>query len=258
MTDIHINVAYPNFTPDSYEFLKDNNFNVEFYFSSKDLDELNEEQITNLTTNIQKHGLNSTVHAPFYDLNMGAVDDDVRKITINRLKQTIDISSRFGAKIMVVHPGYWPFKTPALREEWMQRAKPELVELAQFAQEKGMKVALENVFDRTPEDLKALVDMVNLPNVGICFDTGHYNMFSTLPMREWFELLGEHIFECHIHDNDASADQHKPLGTGTLDFVPFADWYKTLPEAQKPVLTIEHQVKSYIPITTAYLKDMGL
>lgn len=258
MADIHINVAYPNFTPDSYDFLKDNNYSVEFYFSSKDLDEIKPEELANIKENIDRTGLNVTIHAPFYDLNIGAIDDKIRDITITRLKEAIEFSSKLDAKIIVIHPGYWPFKTPALREEWMQRAVPEIIKLAKIAQERNIKLAFENVFDRTPEDLKALMNAVKEPNVGVCFDTGHYNLFSSLPMREWFEEIGEHILECHIHDNDATADQHKPLGTGTLDFVPFVDWYKSLEEADRPILTIEHQVKSYIPITSAYLRDMGI
>jgi sugar phosphate isomerase/epimerase len=53
---------------------------------------------------------------------------------------------------------------------------------------------------------------------GLCFDTGHFNLFTRLPLEEWLKTLKPYIFELHLHDNDRSLDQHLPIGEGTFNF----------------------------------------
>jgi sugar phosphate isomerase/epimerase len=258
MTKIHVNVAYPRVDSESLKYISESDLHLEFYFCAKDLDELVPGNIAKLKKEIEEYNFSVTVHAPFYDLNLGAFDAGIRNVTVDRLMNTLDVASELGAKIVVVHPGYWPFKSASDRNDWLNNAREGVAAIVKKAEKLNIKIAFENIFDRMPDDLKELVLMASSKNVGVCFDIGHYNMFSALPMREWFEKLGEYIIECHIHDNDETADQHKPLGTGTLDFVPFVDWYKALPAASKPLITIEHQTRNYIPITLAYLKGVGI
>jgi sugar phosphate isomerase/epimerase len=62
------------------------------------------------------------------------------------------------------------------------------------------------------------MEMMDSGNFGICFDTGHCNLFTTVPLSRWLDELGEHIIELHLHDNDTTADQHLPPGEGSFDF----------------------------------------
>jgi len=42
----------------------------------------------------------------------------------------------------------------------------------------GVKIAIENIFEDEPQNLKMLMENMNSENSGICFDTGHFNLFS--------------------------------------------------------------------------------
>lgn len=62
------------------------------------------------------------------------------------------------------------------------------------------------------------MEEMNSGNFGICFDTGHFNIFSTSPLPEWISALKPYIIELHLHDNDRTADLHRAIGDGTFDF----------------------------------------
>jgi sugar phosphate isomerase/epimerase len=86
------------------------------------------------------------------------------------------------------------------------------------ASKTGLRIAVENVFDEDPEALQMLIEKIDSPDFGFCFDTGHFNLFSKVTMEQWFESLGRHLVEVHLHDNDGKADSHWALGRGTIDF----------------------------------------
>ena len=77
---------------------------------------------------------------------------------------------------------------------------------------------MENIFEREPSTLRGLLEAMDDPCFRHCFDVGHWNMFTTVTLEEWFEALGPFIAESHIHDNHGSADEHLPLGEGVIDF----------------------------------------
>jgi len=63
-----------------------------------------------------------------------------------------------------------------------------------------------------------LMEELHSEHFGLCFDTGHFNLFTRLPLEEWLKSLKPYIFELHLHDNDKSRDQHLPIGEGTFNF----------------------------------------
>jgi sugar phosphate isomerase/epimerase len=82
-----------------------------------------------------------------------------------------------------------------------------------------------------------LIEKIDSPDFGFCFDTGHFNIFSTVTMEQWFESLGRRLVEVHLHDNDGKADSHWALGRGNIDFEKFFGLLNA--QASKPVLTLE-------------------
>ena len=69
----------------------------------------------------------------------------------------------------------------------------------------------------SPEEIRNIIDTVNLPNVKFILDFGHANV-SEFPIESYIDLLKDKLFHLHIHDNDGTRDQHKPLGTGNIPF----------------------------------------
>jgi len=158
-----------------------------------------------------------TVHAPFMELNPGALEPKALELTRERFEETLSAAKVLNAQVVVFHTGYHPRKVEPVYEVWLSRAIETFKGLASSY---GGRLALENVFDSTPKNLKALIS--NLPeNVGVCIDVGHLNLFSSLPLREWIEPFKGRIYEFHVHDNSGLEDEHAPIGRGSFDFNSF-------------------------------------
>ena len=81
-----------------------------------------------------------------------------------------------------------------------------------------MPVMIENIFEETPETILALLERFKEKNLMVCFDTGHFNLFTTLSLDEWLVPLKDRIKEFHIHDNHGKSDEHLPVGQGLFPF----------------------------------------
>ncbi len=102
----------------------------------------------------------------------------------------------------------------------------------------GTKIALENVYEGSPKFLGLLLDAFQgSQNIGLCFDTGHFNAFSRSTLEEWLDALGSRIVQIHLHDNDGSADEHKPVGEGTFPFYRFFELLGK--KGVRPIVTLE-------------------
>lgn len=258
MLPLHLNIAYQNMTQDAFDFIAGLNLQLEFYFSGDSVDVIELVDIQRLKKIVTANNFSSTLHAPFFDLNIGARDSGIRQVSFERLIWALETAARLGSDLVVIHPGYGPWVLQHNFLPWLKRAEKLLQKLATHAASLNLKIAFENIHDSTPDDLLSLLKAVDFPHVGICFDVGHYNVFSRLPMKLWFEALGEHIFECHLHDNDGSADQHLAIGDGKIDYLPLQDWLKSLPDHKKPVLTLELANKAQVIKSVNNLKSWQL
>jgi sugar phosphate isomerase/epimerase len=167
-----------------------------------------------------------TIHAPFMDLSPGAVDEKVRAITIQRFSQILDIAEIIKPKAVVFHSGYEKWKYALKVDTWLKPSLHTWKILNKRALDLGIKIAIENVFEDEPGSLKLLIEEIGSENFGICFDTGHFNLFSKMPLECWMEHLMPYILELHLHDNNKEADDHDAIGEGTFEFNALFDLLK--------------------------------
>jgi sugar phosphate isomerase/epimerase len=116
----------------------------------------------------------------------------------------------------------------------------------------GTKIAIENIFEDEPTNLRRLMEEINSDNFGICFDTGHCNLFTNVPIERWIEELGRYIIEMHLHDNDSTADQHLPPGDGTFNFGKLS----TLLGRSNIIHTLEAHTTEHVTISIERLKKL--
>ncbi len=155
-----------------------------------------------------------TVHAPFLDLNPGALEPYVLEATRNRFFETVVASKVLEAELIVFHTGYHPQKVDPFYDRWFSTA---LNTFREVVKEWSGRIALENVFDRTPRNLKKFME--HLPQcVGVCLDVGHMHLFSDVLVDKWFRELGSRVYEFHLHDNCGRKDSHLPMGEGSINF----------------------------------------
>jgi sugar phosphate isomerase/epimerase len=216
--NIHAHVPYSRLS-EQLEYVVANRINPEVFFSADTLDHLVWEELSAQAQVLQSAGLSTTIHAPFMDLNPGALDPFIREVTKRRFQQVFRAAEQLKPKVIVFHPGYDDLRYGGNRMDWLKNSIGFWSKFVPRAKEVGSIIAIENIFEKEPSTLRGLLEAIDDPCFRHCFDVGHWNMFSTGTLEEWFGELGAFIAESHIHDNNGQADEHLPPGEGNIDFV---------------------------------------
>ena len=199
--------------------------NPEVYFSSEVLTGVSTTELKRIGGSLSANGRTVTVHGPFMDLSPGAADEGVRELSVSRYEETIAAASALGAKCVVFHAEYDARRFDEDVELWLGQSLKTWPALASRAEDSGLVIALENIFEEEPSSLKRIVEgvgeAVGSDSLGVCIDAGHMNIFSKAPMEEWFRVLGPYVREVHLHDNHGEFDEHLAVGEGVIDFERF-------------------------------------
>lgn len=216
-TNVHAHVPYSRMS-EHLEYLLAQRINPEVYFTADALDHVIWEELSAQAQALHGAGLASTIHAPFLDLNPGALDPSIREATRRRFDQVFKAAEQLRPRVIVFHPGYDDLRYGENRLAWLNNSIGFWREFVTRARELGCTIAMENIFEKEPSTLRALLEAIDDPCFRHCFDVGHWNMFTTVRLEEWFAELGPFIAESHIHDNHGQTDEHLPLGEGEIDF----------------------------------------
>ena len=200
--------------------IRKNRYNIEIFFGTKIFDSVTDSGIIDLKNKLD-HGPRLSFHAPFMDLCPGAVDPEVRKVTMKRFSRTLDIAGILKPAVIVFHSGYEKWKYAHSTDVWLEQSLKTWRPINERAADIGVKVAIENVFEDTPDNLALLAGEMGSPNFGLCFDTGHFNLFAKPSLSDWLGAVKPYILEAHVHDNNRQSDEHIVPGDGTFDFRAF-------------------------------------
>lgn len=125
-----------------------------------------------------------------------------------------------GSSYLVVHP-QMPFGWggPEDPDEAERLTVALLEDLAPDAEKYGVTVCLENMpFKKqrisTMPYIRRAVEAVKSERIGICYDTGHSNLYALDP-REEIRTAGKYLRTLHVHDNDGERDLHLMPYLGT-------------------------------------------
>jgi sugar phosphate isomerase/epimerase len=179
-------------------------------------------------------GTEFTIHAPHIDSRIEGIKID---FSTNNEKnfivmgKVIEIAAKIGAEYIVVHPG-----SQSGSKKCLNLNLRNLIHLCTRAEEYGVTLLLENLFDRDggnkigvfPGEIYHIIEMVDSENLKINLDIGHAFIASNaygLSMEDYFEL-GSYIHQMHLHDNFGIleseealfGDRHLPLGLGKINF----------------------------------------
>ena len=155
-------------------------------------------------------------HAPF---PCSKPDDAYNTMIFDRIVKSIEIAGIVGAKCIVVHPmHHLPYIENAdlLKQMNMDFYRS----LAPYAKNAGVKVALENMWQRNPETKEIIVsacsrtkefvdwiDTLNDDCFTACLDLGHCGLYG-FDAAEMIKGLGDRLGALHVHDNDYQSDAH--------------------------------------------------
>lgn len=155
-------------------------------------------------------------HAPFPS---SKIDEAYTAMMFDRLVRSIEIAGIVGAKCIVVHPQHHlPYleNTEKLKAMNMDFYRS----LAPYAKAAGVKIALENMWQRNQETKQIVVsacsrtkefvdwlDSLNDDCFTACLDLGHAGLYG-FDAAEMIKGLGSRLGALHVHDNDYQSDLH--------------------------------------------------
>lgn len=215
----HVHIPFSKLS-EHLDLIREKTLSLELYFPGDVLDSMTLDDVRRVKA-LLDHNPSLSFHAPFMDLSPGAVDSLVREATMKRFNHILDVAEVLQPKAIVCHSGYEKWRYALKPDWWLEMSLLTWQPINKRASDMGIKLAIENIFEEEPSNLKMLIEHMNSENFGICFDTGHCNLFSKVRLEDWMKALNPHIIELHLHDNDKSSDQHLPVGDGTFEFGKF-------------------------------------
>jgi len=231
--------------------------NPEIGFDCFTLDRFGKKDFLEVADTLRDRGLTITFHAPFFDLRPGAIDRKIRNVTIERLKQVFDLVPYFEPRTVVCHASFDSRYYVSNEDLWLENSRETWKQFISIVAGTNTTIVLENVYESNPLMLRRLLESFDRSDhIGICFDTGHFNAFSTTRLDIWMDALGSYIGELHLHDNKGILDEHSPVGDGTF---PFYELFESLHEKKiHPVITFEPHTEENLWRTLQNIKKMNL
>lgn len=161
-------------------------------------------------------------HAPFPSIRVG--DEAYNEKITPLIHRAIAVTSILGAKIVVVHPFALAKNQKEANIEFYNTLIP-------LCKEYNVKVALENMFARNPnnghiipnvcstgEEFSDFIDALDPQYFTACLDVGHAGLVGETAENMIRTLGHDRLKALHIHDNNHLNDQH------TLPFTQSLDW----------------------------------
>ena len=154
----------------------------------------------------------SILHAPTNELFPCAVDEKARELAAYRYRQAMELAKQYGAEKIVIHGGYTPwFYYPV----WY--VSQSIAFWKEFLKENpDVNIVLENVLETQPDMIVDILEGVNDLRLRMCFDVGHINAYSYVPIMDWLEVCVPWIGHVHINNNDGKEDGHRGLQDGNI------------------------------------------
>lgn len=138
-------------------------------------------------------------------------DETIQQNGVAYLKHCIDATAAFGGKVLA-GPLYsavgrqWQ-QTPEMRREDLARTARNLRIAADYAEQKGVRLALEPLnrfetsFINLTEQALELVELIGSPAVGLMIDTFHANI-EEKHLGKAIEMAGDRLWHVHANEND--------------------------------------------------------
>ncbi len=190
--------------------------------------------------NLKRDRSMDTLHGTFLDITVHSDDSLIREASRKRVRQSMQVAEELGIRGVIFHAGLLPdFRVQAYLDSWLARNVEFWSEvLREFP---GLCVYMENMFERDSGELARIGRaMEGEPRFDICLDYAHAAVFGKdEPPQNWFRNLKPWIRHFHINDNDLKDDLHLPLGSGRIDWKPFAELMKDCDEEVSVLLEMD-------------------
>lgn len=168
-----------------------------------------------------------TMHGAFLDVLPFSREEVIRRHSLYRMEQSIEIAQQLGVRGVVFHTNLSSefMFAKHYREDWLEYTSAAMEKLLRVSEH--VEIYVENMLDNSPEYLASLASrLAGEKRFGICLDIAHLILKGGRP-DEWLTQLAPYIRHVHLNDNNLQADEHLALGQGKIR------WDEILPQIHK-------------------------
>ncbi|KJS81166.1 MAG: hypothetical protein JM58_17610 [Peptococcaceae bacterium BICA1-8] len=170
-----------------------------------------------------------TMNIPGLDINMASPYPEMRKMTVDLYKKTIDIGLELNCKMLLVAPGKRHPLLPPDFDYVYQLARDSVLRVLDYASKTNIILGIEtlpSLFLEKTSDLKKFVDDIGSDQVKICFDAANVFMQED-PAQAIYEVKDK-LCLVHVSDTRKTRWEHNVIGTGEVDFTAFGNALKNI------------------------------
>lgn len=161
--------------------------------------------------------IHSVMCSSHWGLPLSSTDERVRTQACDGVRHAIDVAKWSGADTVLVVPG-----VVTADESYgaaFELSKKSIREILPAAEEAGVKLGLENVWNKfllSPLETRDYIDSFSNKFVCAYFDVGNILLYGY--PHQWIEILAERICKIHVKDFNVSKRDFVPLLTGDVDW----------------------------------------
>ena len=198
-------------------------WNTDFLYTKPELDEIRKVQKSAGLKLLDIHGSAGSEKRWF------STTEYIRKAGVELVKNRLEMLDALeGEGVLVMHaPNVKYFLpeviTPEENDAKNNAARAEfeavcrsLDELMPELEKRNRKIAIENLCRDDWSMIDAYLERYPAERLGICYDCGHANIYRD--RMDQMDKRKSRLEATHLHDNNGTGDQHKPVFTGTIDF----------------------------------------
>lgn len=158
-----------------------------------------------------------TMHGPFTDVECASAPGSLeRKHTVDSFRRAFDLYEDLNAQSIVMHTHHMRDIPESEMEKLRGWSLDTMLEIAQIAIDRKVTLTVENVGHWVKSNLLfneeqflRLFDALP-PEIGCLFDVGHA-LINRWDISHVIHALNARIFSFHLHNNNGSADAHRPM-----------------------------------------------
>ena len=181
---------------DKFKILKDAGFDgLQLNMPAKDL------PVETVQEALKESGLQleGTCDSEHWKLHLSSPEASIRQAGLDALMESMRQCKALGGTSVLLVPGVCNEKVSY--DDAYKRSQDEIRKAVPLAQELGIRIAVENVWNNlhlSPLEAARYIDEINSPMVGWYFDIGNVIKFGW--PEQWIHILGKRIMKIHVKE----------------------------------------------------------
>ena len=161
--------------------------------------------------------INSVMNMAHWDFPLSSADPLVVETSLDGMRTSLKNAKLWGSYSVLLVPAVVNDKT-GYQEAWT-RSQKQIRKLIPLAQELGIVIALEEVWNKfllSPVEFAAYIDEFKSPWIKAWFDVGNVVLYGY--PEDWIRTLGKRIVEVHLKDFKREGSKWVNLGEGSVNW----------------------------------------